>query len=372
MPKICHLTSVHPIDDVRIFTKECTSLANNGFDVTLIACGDTAFEDIKNNVKLISLKVLVNNRLQRFFKRSTAIYSKAVEVDAEIYHFHDPELIPIGLKLHRKGKKIIYDSHEDTAVQIKTKKWIPKIFRNLISFVFMKYEVFAIKRFDAVISVTPLIVEKFKKINSETYQITNYPFITNDCEIKSNIKENIAFAGAINHAYMFENVLKALDQTNGTKLILAGEPITEIYLNELKQTKGWGKVEYIGRIPHNQVKELYSHSAIGIACLDYTSNVGFKEGSLGVLKFFEYMNAGMALICTDFKLWDEIIKKYNCGISVNPHNFQEIRDAIQYLVNNPEKAIEMGENGKNAVKTEFNWESQEAILVNLYKNLQCK
>lgn len=111
--KVCHFTTVHPIDDVRIFTKECVSLANNGFDVTLIACGDIAFEDIKNGVKRISLNVPVKNRFQRYFKRSKAVYRKALVVDADIYHFHDPELLTIELLIKKMTKaKLIYDAHE--------------------------------------------------------------------------------------------------------------------------------------------------------------------------------------------------------------------------------------------------------------------
>lgn len=158
MFKICHLTSVHPIDDVRIFVKECISLATNGFDVTLIACGDNAFEDIKNGVKRISLCVPVKNRLQRMIRRSKAVYQKALEIDADIYHFHDPELLPIGVKLKRKGKKVVYDSHEDTPVLIRSRLWIPAIVRGSISFLFKKYENKIAKECDAIISVTPLIV----------------------------------------------------------------------------------------------------------------------------------------------------------------------------------------------------------------------
>lgn len=195
--KVCHFTTVHSIDDVRIFTKECTSLANNGFDVTIIACGDIAFEDNKSGVKRILLKVPVKNRLNRFFKRSKAVYKKALEIDADIYHFHDPELIPTGLKLKKKGRKVIFDSHENTTQLIKSKYWIPKLLRNFISYAYMNYEKYAIRRFDAVISVTPSIVDKFKKITNSSYQITNYPNIFNNENLDKIEKSNIAFAGTI-------------------------------------------------------------------------------------------------------------------------------------------------------------------------------
>jgi len=366
--KVCHLTTVHNIDDVRIFVKECTSLAANGFDVTLIACGDTAFEDIKNGVKRISLFVPVKNRLHRMIKRTKTIYRRALQVHADIYHLHDPELLPVGRKLKKMGKKVVYDSHEDTAVLIKSRQWIPIIIRYFLSPIYAYYETRIVRELDAIISVTPSIVEKFKKININTYQVTNFPMVEATTFNKQKIeRKNICFAGNITPGYMLENVIDALSKTVGIKFILAGEPMSNHYLNTLKSRDGWNRVEYLGRISHDAVNELYSQSLIGIACLGYLANVGYKEGTLGVLKLFEFMNAGMAVICTDSILWKKIVDKENCGLCVNPYEIDEIANAIQYLVDNPKIAIEMGVNGKKAIYREYNWESQEKILIELYK-----
>lgn len=368
--KICHLTSVHSIDDVRIFLKECTSLAANGFDVTLIACGDTAFEDIKNGVKRISLCVPVKNRLHRMIKRTKTIYRMALLVNADIYHFHDPELLPVGRKLKKMGKIVVYDSHEDTAVLIKSREWIPIIIRYFLSPIYAYYETRIVRELDAIISVTPSIVEKFKKVNSKTYQVTNFPIVETTTFNKQKIeRRNICFAGNITPSYMLENVINSLSKTIGIKLILAGEPMSNHYLNVLKSTDGWNNVEYLGRISHGAVNALYSQTLIGIACLGYLANVGYKQGTLGVLKLFEFMNAGMAVICTDSILWKKIVDKENCGLCVNPYNIDEIANAIKYLVNNPKIALEMGINGRKAVKREYNWESQEKILIELYRNI---
>jgi glycosyltransferase involved in cell wall biosynthesis len=164
-------------------------------------------------------------------------------------------------------------------------------------------------------------------------------------------------------------IIAALAKTSGAKLILAGEPVSNHYLNKLKSIDGWNKVEYLGRISHEEVHAIYIKTLIGIACLGYVPNVGYKEGSLGVLKLFEFMNAGMAVICTDSVLWKEIIDKENCGLCVNPYEIDDIAKAIQYLVDNPKIALEMGMNGRKAVEREYNWESQEKILIELYKNI---
>ena len=111
---------------------------------------------------------------------------------------------------------------------------------------------------------------------------------------------------------------------------------------------------------------------IGIAVHDYTPNVGGKEGSLGFIKNFEFMMAGLPVICTDFKVWKEIIEKEKCGICVNPTDKDEIKNAIQYLLTNPEVACWMGRNGRKAIENKYNWETQVPILIDFYNNLCVK
>ena len=60
-------------------------------------------------------------------------------------------------------------------------------------------------------------------------------------------------------------------------------------------------------------------------------------------------------ICTDFEVWREIIKKYNCGICVTPTNKNEISGAISFLLKNPDIAKLMGQNGRRAVEETYNW-----------------
>jgi hypothetical protein len=100
--KICHLTSAHKWNDVRIFIKQCSSLAIAGFDTNLIAVNCESKQ--VNGVNIIGVNALVTNRYIRMFRASKLVYKKAIEVDADIYHFHDPELLQYALRLKRKVK----------------------------------------------------------------------------------------------------------------------------------------------------------------------------------------------------------------------------------------------------------------------------
>ncbi len=143
---------------------------------------------------------------------------------------------------------------------------------------------------------------------------------------------------------------------------------TKEYLSLLQSLPAWGgKVNYLGEIPYKEVKKIYINSIAGLD-INY-SNQAKGQGSLGVNKIFEYMEAGIPVICSNYKLWSEIIEENNCGICVEPHNIEEIAKAINYILNNPEEAREMGENGRKAVIEKYNWNTQEKVLIDLYKRL---
>lgn len=365
MKKVCHLTSAHKRYDGRIYMKECISLAKNGYEVTLIV-NDDKEDEISENVNILSTKVNPKNRMERLIYSKKKLYKKAIEVDADIYHFHDPDLIPLGRILKRNNKIVIFDSHEDVPQQIKEKKWIPRHFRNIISILYARYEKKSAKRFDAIISVTPHVVERFSKINKNTVMITNYPITDKKSEIKRKPSKALCFAGGISEQWNHDKILSAIEPLEGVEYILAGNGNKE-YINKLKNLPGWSKTTYQGVIRYSEVKEIYSNSMAGLA-LNYSIQAK-GQGTLGNTKLFEYMDAKLPVICSNYDLWKDIIEQYHCGICVDPNNIEEIRNAIQYIMNNPDMAKIMGENGRRAVLEKYNWETQEIILVDLYKEL---
>ena len=110
-------------------------------------------------------------------------------------------------------------------------------------------------------------------------------------------------------------------------------------------------------------------SSAGLAILFYSPNVGYKRGTLGVLKIFEYMMAGIPVIATDFELWKDIIEGNECGICVNPYDEDAIVRAINFVIENPKEAKKMGANGQKAVREKYNWGTQEPILYDLYSKM---
>ena len=121
--RVCHLSSAHKNTDRRIFEAECTSLAKAGYEVYFIGRGKSRSQ---NGVKVIGLTREPRNRLERMIYMARAVYKKALELDCDIYHIHDPELLLYAVKLKKQGKRVIFDSHECYTQQIPEKGYLPK------------------------------------------------------------------------------------------------------------------------------------------------------------------------------------------------------------------------------------------------------
>ena len=360
--KVCHMTSVHKRDDTRIFHKECTSLAKAGYDTYLVVCGEN---DEKNGVHIIGTGEQSKSRLKRMRFDTKKVYEAALAVDADIYHVHDPELLPYAVKLKKKGKKVIFDSHEDVPEQILEKEWLPM--RKLVAKVYAAYESRQLKKLDAVIYVTPHMNIRLSKISRRTVMITNYPVVNDTGTVSYNAgSDYVCFAGGVRKDWCHDLIIKALQGTGlHYKVVGRGD---ESYIQSLKDSDCI--FEYGGVIPHSETGKLLSGALAGMAVTVYSPNSAWELGTLGNNKLFEEMYAGLPVICTDFTLWKEIIERHKCGICVNPDSLEQIRNALVYIKEHPEEAAQMGRNGRQAVIVEYNWQQQEKKLLELYGKLE--
>lgn len=358
--KVCHMTSVHESTDIRIFLKECVSLAQAGYDTYQVAYGES-FE--KDGVKTIGLGKRESSRIKRILVGSRRVYQEALKIDADVYHFHDPELLLYAKKLKKKNKIVIYDSHEDVPRQIMSKEWIPMFWRKMISVAYEKYEKGVAKKLDCVVTATPHIHHIFESNGAKTCTVKNYPILSdihgdnNDYARRSDI---ICYAGGLTEVRGITDAIKAMEYCSG-KLLLAGS-IEEEYRAELERLPGYKKTELLGFLDRKQIEAMYNSSKIGLAILKKTPN---HVNALAI-KLFEYMAAGIPIICSNFPLWVEIVEKNGCGICVEPENIEDIQKAIDFLFAHPEEGKKLGDRGKQIVREKYNWENEKYKLLNLY------
>jgi len=371
MIKVCHMTSAHKSTDVRIFHKQCTSLVKAGYDVYLVAQGESYDS---NGVKIIGVSQISGSRFKRMTQGAKSVYKKAIEIDADIYQIHDPELLPYALKLKKKGKKVIFDSHEDYFTQIQEKQYLVGFLRIIIAHAYKYYEKRICKKIDAVIFPCTMNGKNvFEGRAKKVVFINNTPILT---ELYANYtldypKKNkaICHIGGLTYSRGITHLIKATYKADA-KLILGGLFNPQNYAEELTALKEYECVDYRGFVDRSGVCEILKESNIGVSTL---LNIGqYNKADNFATKVYEYMAMGLPIIISDYPYAREVNKKYNCFMIVEPTNIDKIANAINYLIDNTETAKEMGQNGRRAVLEEFNWGVEEKKLYELYESLGVK
>ncbi len=348
------MTSAHTQEDIRIFHKECVSLADAGYDVYQISCGDTYD---KKGVHLIGVGPKTAGRMTRMCATARKVYKAALKLDADVYHLHDPELLPYGLKLKKRGKKVIFDSHEDVPDQIMDKEYIAGLLRKLVSCCYKAYESYAVKQLDAVVAATPHIAEKFAGRCPKIVTVNNYPKL-DDIQFHEKLfterEPIICYAGGINELRGEKIMVEAMKDVKG-KMIMAGD----------HEKQSLPNVEYVGRLKRNEVNALYGSARAGIVIYQPARNHIESQP----IKLFEFMAAGLPVVASNFPLWRKLVEDNHCGICVDPTDANAVKEACAELLGNPEKAQQMGRNGRAAVMEKYNWSNEEKKLLSLYESL---
>ena len=366
---VVHMTTVHHPYDPRIYHKECKSLDRHGFDVTLIAQASNDHKRKNNSIKHIPIKKY-KSRLKRMIAGSINVYKIAKSLKADIYHFHDPELLPIGWLLKNKRNIVIYDIHEDYVTSILQKQYLIKPLRKIIALMYKLIEKLFAKKMDLC-----LAEKYYQEIYPRGKCILNYPTL-NDRLIKhertyEHDKTKLLYTGnvtvdrgALIHANLpnihgdvsIQFVGKCQKQLAQKMYEVAGTQKDQLYIEGIDEL-----------VEKETIEQTYINEnwLAGVALFPPTEHYMKKE----LTKFFEYMSAGLPIICSNFPVWKRFIDQYQCGIAVDPHDEEAIKHAIDFLKDNPETATQMGANGKKAVIEELNWNREEEKLIKWYNEL---
>ncbi|MFC3039867.1 glycosyltransferase [Virgibacillus xinjiangensis] len=365
--KVCMVSTVHSLFDIRIFYKELKTLKKQGYEVSYIVPHDS--NEVIDGIKINKLPK-PKNRLQRIFKVSRLAYIKALKENAHVYHFHDPELIFVGLLLRVKGKKVIYDIHENNALNIKFKSHIP--LRSFISKVYRGFELLACRFF-----VLILAEESYKKYFSPKFYnlavVQNFPDTTLFPPSTEYKEKYIVYLGGVSKIRGIEEIIEALYilSRNGMKYHFkcighVNESLMEDLQRKIEAYNLQEQVEFLGQMRAVDAYEVISKASLGLAILKPHPNY-FESYPT---KVFEYMTLGIPFITSDFKLYRELVNETNAGCVTDPNCPQEIAEKIRVVISNEKLNCLLGENGKKHISDKYNWKKESEKLLKVYQMIE--
>ena len=363
MYKVTHISTVHKPYDTRIFVKECSSLAKLGFEVSLLVPIEKP--EIKNQVNIFPLPKFKSKFFRTLFSWIPAFF-KAYKLKSDIYHFHDPELIFLGFVLASFGKKVVYDVHEDYELQILNKEYLSNSMRKIIAGSYKWIEKILIKRFALIVTATSVIRDSYLKIHRNVIDIKNYPFLEEFATSRASFddkKNEVCYIGSISKIRGVIDCVRSIEHLDETLLNLAGD--YSGIERELKLEKGWERVIKHGFVNRDQMRQILLRSKVGLVVLHPVPN--YIEAL--PVKMFEYMAAGVPVICSNFPVYEEIVVQNDCGFSVEPKKPEMIAEKARILLADKELWERMSKNARAAVESKYNWETELRQLERAYLNL---
>jgi len=365
--RICVITTVHSPFDVRVFHKEARSLAHAGYEVCLLAPAEGA--ERVDGVDIVPIGGSKKGRLHRATVLWWRALRKAFSARADVYHFHDPELIPLGfvLKIFTSAH-VVYDIHEDYPQQIFSKRWIPAGFHRFAAVVVAVVERLAAGAFDGLVAATPDIAARFP--SSKTVTVHNFPRVEELAKVEGDVlpyskrPNSVVYAGGISAIRGAFEMVKAIGLTeHPVELMIAGRFESEDLKNALSVLPGWKQTRFWGWLNRSEVSALFARSRIGLVLL---YPIPRHKKSLPN-KLFEYMAAGIPFVASDFPLWRELGE--GAGLFVDPLDPHAIAEAIDWLLAHPDEAEEMGQRGRELVLKKYNWDREAQKLLQFYERL---
>jgi glycosyltransferase involved in cell wall biosynthesis len=368
MLKVVHVTTVHPVTDNRIFYKECLTLRDAGYQIVLVA--PHRCDEVIDGVQVRGLPA-AHNRWDRASRLSRLALAICRKEDADIYHFHDPELMPSMARLARAGKPVIYDMHENIVKDMRTKRHVAAPLRPVLS------TYFRLRMRDWLRGMHVVFAER--SYHSDYPWLTRYTVVENmpraeqllSVEVEYGAKPALAYLGSVTARRGSRTMLEVIRQLQlagrsiGLECVGPATPSHRQELEGLAQERGLKQVQLHGRLEPDAAWPIIAGCLGGLALLDDLPNY---RGSLPT-KLYEYMGLGLPVVTSDFPLYREIVDRHQCGICVNPADLPAIIDAVRRLLDNPAEAVAMGQRGREAVREHYTWDTEANKLLALYYSL---
>lgn len=363
-PRVVHVATSHEADDVRVFDKECRSLAGSGrYDVLLAAAGRIP---AGSGVGLVPLRDIPSGRVRRFTAGPRKAVALTGSLDVDLWHFHDPELLPVALGLALSGAPVIWDAHEDYQAQMEEeggKAWIPGPARGVVrrgTNALLR----AVDRHAAgIVAATPTIAERYR--NPRTVVVGNEARMDTFANCSPSFgARRVLFTGAASSYNLFPEIVAAVASFDDVTLVVAGrEPDPELW-RAAKATLG-SRLVYVGWLDRAALAQQMSDSSVGLTTY---RDLPTKNVSSPV-KFFEFCAAGLPIVTTPTHSCKRMIEDGAGGFVAPAFTADAITQALTEALSDEERWTRASADGRRWAVKEGSWSRSEAQLLALYDEI---
>lgn len=288
-------------------------------------------------------------------------------LDADLYHLHDPELLPVGLALKLSGRRVVYDCHENFVEKAKARRWIPHPLRGFYAGMYEWLVRRILPRLDGLVAATAGIAARLPARRSLV--LRNLPDLD---AVRAGISGSerqaglVIYTGGLTPNRGIEQVIPALVNhcSANWKLVIVGNTDEQVR-GRLQPYLEDARIDFRGRVAYAEVLRLMGAAAVGIVC----NQARFDYQNALPNKLFEYMAAGLPVVCSDFPQWRGLVETHRCGVLCDSSDPASIGKAIESVLVDPDGARLMGRRGQVAIEESLLLEPEVRRLRELYEEI---
>jgi glycosyltransferase involved in cell wall biosynthesis len=373
--RVCVFTTAHDSTDSRVVEREAASLAANGYDVTYY----TPF-DGDCSVDVVSYDDVADGSMLSISERLQAAVKVAVELadsEYDVYHFHDVEALPVGVLLSvLTDAEIVYDVHENVEDTLKHKPIFSWPLREIIARVASVTELTLSQFVDELIVASPDVAERFADRENVTV-VTNYPrrkwaegtVPAEHIDPDPDAPTELVYRGLPSEDRGIGTIIDAVERVpddRDIRLSIGGKYGSDADREAIEpRIEQSDRVEFVEWFPSLAgMIDHFRDADIGLICFHPAPNK--TNAAHRSNKLFQYMAAGLPIVVSDIGNWPTVVGEADCGVAVDPEDPAAVAEAITDLVDDPQRRAELGRNGHQAALDQYNWEAQEAKLLEVY------
>lgn len=368
--RVAHVCVVHAAQDARVFLKECRTLADQGYEVHLVApeprpadSGKVTFHPVRR----------ARPRVTSVLASLGGAFRRLAEIRPDVVHLHEPILLPLGVAAKATGTVVaIYDAHEDAPRQARsvghnqnrpTYGWaLSAAYAALVA---------TARCLDGFVCATPEIASRFPA--DRRVVVRNFPKLREFASAAQlpydQRPAHVTYAGGISRTRGIREMVLAAERLPpplGARFRLAGRFAPATLRREVEALSGWDRTDFLGWLGREELASELGRARVGLLPFHPQPN---HVRALPA-KLFEYMAAGLPVIASNFPLWRRLLEEHGCGVCVNPLDPDAIAEAVRELLNDPIGAEAMGRRGREAVRSAYNWDAEAGRLLELYRRLR--
>ncbi len=378
--RVCHISTVHPLHDPRIFYLECWSQVQAGHEVTYLVQSDQ--DDLQlNGVRIRSVgkkaAITAGLRLRQRLSRFAKALKVSRSIQADVYHIHDPELIPLAVWLRlRTGAVVIFDAHEDDVAYIRQKTYLHRLLKPALLLLMQLNVRLAARGLNAIVVCDPGVANLYRHRYGAKHVVIAHNFPRLDVfsppadDPPAEKLYDLVYHGTIPryHLEIAFNVADVLKRRGiaARWLFFGSCPYREWAQREIDRRglRDYVTVEH-GWIQYDQVVPRLKTAKIGFIPLPDLPKFQTNIPS----KLFEFMALGMPTILSDLPPSRPFVGDGKCAIMVKADDYEAYADAITRLLEDPVLCTRMGAAARERIEREYHWEREAVEILSLYERL---